>query len=51
MTSNAGVARNQNGKIPVVIASLSPLGAGFFLKEQFTTCPGIDDVLVGTLPA
>ena len=30
-----------------VIASISPLGAGFFLKEQFTTYPGNADVLVG----
>jgi len=31
----------------MTITSLSPLGAGFFLREQFTTCPGIADVLVG----
>jgi len=30
-----------------VIASISPLGAGFFLKELFAAYPGNADVLVG----
>ncbi len=38
-------------KSETVIASISPLGAGFFTEEQFATYPGIADVLVGTLPA
>ena len=36
--------------IVAVIASLSPLGVGILLKEQFVTYPGNADVLVGMLP-